>query len=133
MLWNRQAEAYHFARLIHAGQGLAEWRGEVREGEESGVDFFDELAVGFGFVADADPIGIFAEGFPVGGGGFAAGMGEDIKESFAFERIIRGSPIGDIFDAVFFKELQGVVAESAEEIVELAFEDVVDTELVDGG
>jgi hypothetical protein len=110
-----------------------EGRGEVGEGEEGGVDFFDELAVGFGLVADADPIGIVAEGFPVGGGGFAAGMGEDIDESLAFERIVRGSPIGDIFDAVFFEELHGVVAEAVEEIVELAFEDVVDTELVDGG
>jgi hypothetical protein len=34
---------------------------------------------------------------------------------------------------VFFEELHGVVAEAVEEIVELAFEDVVDTELVDGG
>lgn len=112
---------------------LAKGRREVGEREEGGVDFFDELAVGFGFVADADPIGIFAEGFPVGGGGFAAGMGEDVDKGFAFEWVVRGSPIGDVFDAMFFEELHGVVAETAEEIVELALEDVVDTEFVDGG
>jgi hypothetical protein len=112
---------------------LMEGWGKVGEGEESGVDFFDELAVGFGFVADADPIRIFAEGFPVGSGGVTAGMGEDVDKSFAFEGLVGGKPVGDVFDAVFFEKLHGVVAETAEEVVELALEDVVDTEFVDGG
>ena len=61
-----------------------EGRREVRQGQESGVDLFDDFAVGFGGVADLFPFWIVAEGFPVGGGGFAAGMGDDVEERFAF-------------------------------------------------
>jgi len=63
---------------------LAEGRREIGQGEESGVDLFDDFAVGFGGVADLFPFGIVLEGFPVGGGGFAAGVGNDVDESFAF-------------------------------------------------
>ena len=48
-------------------------------------------------------------------------MGDDVEESFAFERVVGGSPVGDVFDAVLFKELHGVLAETAEKVVELAF------------
>jgi len=82
---------------------------------------------------DLFPFGIVTEGFPVGGGGFAAGVGDDVDKGFAFERILDGSPIGDIFDAVFFEEFRGVFAEAAEQVVELAFEGVVDAEFVNGG
>lgn len=54
----------------------------------------DELAVGLGFVADGLPFGVVAEGLPVGGGGFTAGMLEDVDESFAFEGIVGGVPVG---------------------------------------
>jgi len=60
-------------------------------------------------------------------------MGDDVDKGFAFERIFGGSPIGDILDAVFFEEFRGVFAEAAEQVVELPFEGVVDTQLVDGG
>ena len=112
---------------------LTEGRGEVGESEESRVDFFNDFAIGFGFVADAFPVGIVAKGFPVGGGGFAAGVGDDVEERFAFERVVGRSPVGDVLDAVLFEELHGVLAETAEEVVELAFEGVVDAEFVDGG
>ena len=70
---------------------------------------------------------------PVGGGSFAAGMRNDVDERFAFERVVGGSPVGDIFYAMFFEELHGVIAEAVKEVVELAFIRVVDAELVDGG
>ena len=82
---------------------------------------------------DLFPFGIVTEGFPVGGGGFAAGMGDDVEKRFAFQRIICRSPIGDILDAVFFEEFRSVFAEAAEQVVELAFESVVDAQLVNGG
>ncbi len=44
-----------------------------------------------------------------------------------------GSPVGDVLDAMLFEELHGVLAETAEEVVELAFVSVVDAEFVDGG
>ena len=78
------------------------------------------------------PFGVVLERFPVGGGGFAAGVGDDVEESFAFERVVGGSPVGDVFDAVLFKELHGVFAETAEEVFEFAFEGVVDAEFIDG-
>jgi hypothetical protein len=81
---------------------------------------------------DGLPFGVVAEGFPVGGGGFAARVGDDVEESFAFERVVGGNPVSDVFDAVLFKELHGVFAETAENVVELAFEGVVDAEFVDG-
>ena len=60
-------------------------------------------------------------------------MGDDVNKGFAFERILGGSPIGDILDAVFFEEFRSVFAEAAKQVVELAFESVVDTEFVNGG
>jgi hypothetical protein len=91
-----------------------------------------ELAVGLGFVADGLPFGVVAEGLPVGGGGFTAGMLEDVDESFAFEGIVGGGPVGEAFHVVLVEEGDGVIAEAAEEIVELAFVDVVNAEFVDG-
>jgi hypothetical protein len=60
-------------------------------------------------------------------------VGNDVEKCFAFEWVVGGSPVGDVFDAVFFEELHGVFAETAKEIVELAFVGVIDAELVDGG
>ena len=60
-------------------------------------------------------------------------MGDDVNEGFAFERVVGGSPVSDVFDAVFFEEFRSVLAEAAEEVVELAFESVVDAEFEDGG
>jgi len=82
---------------------------------------------------DLFPFGIVTEGFPVGGGGFAAGMRNDVDQGFAFERVVGGDPIRDIFDAVFFEEFRSVFAEAAEQVVELTFEGVVDAEFVNGG
>lgn len=91
-----------------------------------------DLAVGLGFVADGLPFGVVAEGLPVGGGGVTAGMLEDVDESFAFEGIVGGGPVGEAFHVVLVEEGDGVIAESAEEIVELAFVDVINAEFVDG-
>ena len=60
-------------------------------------------------------------------------MGDDVEERFAFERVVGGSPVGDVLDAVLFEELHGVFAEAAEEIVEFAFEGVIHAEFVNGG
>lgn len=87
----------------------------------------DELAVGLGFVADGLPFGVVAEGLPVGGCCFTAGMLEDVHESFAFEGIVGGRPVSEAFHVVLVEQRDGVIAEAAEELVELAFIDVVDT------
>jgi hypothetical protein len=92
----------------------------------------DELAICLGFVADGLPFGVDAEGLPVGGGGFTAGMLKDVNESFAFKGIIGRGPVGEAFHVVLIEEGDGVIAEATEEIVELAFVDVVDAEFVDG-
>ena len=110
---------------------LAEGRGEVGKRHEGGVDFFDDFAVGFGFVADGLPFGVVLEGFPVGGGGFAAGVRDDVDERFALQRVVCRSPVGDVLDAVLFEELHGVIAKAAEKVVELAFVGMVDAEFVD--
>jgi len=86
----------------------------------------DELAVGLGFVADGLPFGVIPEGLPVGGCGFTAGMLEDVDESFTFQGIVGGGPEGEAFHVVLVEEGDGVIAEAAEELVELAFVDVVD-------
>jgi hypothetical protein len=92
----------------------------------------DEFPVGFGLVADGLPFGVVAEGLPIGGGGFPTGMFEDVDEGFAFEWIVGRSPVGEAFHVVFAEEGDGVIAEAAQEIVELAFVGVVDAEFVDG-
>jgi len=60
-------------------------------------------------------------------------VGGDVEESFAFERVVGGSPVADVLDAVFFEELHGVFAETAEKVVELAFKGVVDAEFIGAG
>jgi hypothetical protein len=59
---------------------LGQRRGEVGQGEEGGVNFFDEFAVGFGFVSNTLPRGVVLKGFPIRGCRFAAGMLEDVGE-----------------------------------------------------
>ena len=110
---------------------LMEWRGEVGQSEESGINFLDDFAVGFGFVAEALPFGIVAEGFPVGGGGFLAGMSDDVDQSLAFQRFVEGRPVGDVFHSMFFEERHGVFSKTAQQVVQLAFVGVVDAEFVD--
>lgn len=112
---------------------LVRRRGEIRKGEEGRIHFFDEGPVGLGLGFYADPFGVFPEGFPVRIGGLTAGVDEHIDKSFACEGLVRRKPIGEIFEAVFFEELHSVVAEAGEKGIELAFMDVIDAELIDGG
>ncbi len=114
-------------------QELADWRGEVGQNEKRGIDFLDDLAVCFGFIAHALPFGIVAERLPVGGGGVAAGMGEDVDESLALHRFVAGRPVGYVLDSMLFEELHGVFAKTPQQVVQLAFIGVIDAEFVDGG
>lgn len=111
---------------------LAKMRREVGEREESGINFFDELAVGFGFILDGDPFRIFTKRFPVSVGGFARRMHQHVDEGVALQRIVRGQPVGEILDAVLFEDAHGVVAEAGEEGVEFTFGGVINAEFVDG-
>jgi len=100
--------------------------GEVRQNEKRGINFLNDLPIGFGLIADTAPFGIIAEGFPVGGGGIAAGMFEDVDESFAFEGFVGGCPVCHVFYSVLLEKLRGVLAKAPEQIVQLAFVSVVD-------
>src|SRR6266850_663135 len=112
------------------GNDLRELCGEVRQNEKGGIDLLDELAIGFGLVADALPFGIVAEGLPVGRGSLAAGMGKDVDEGFPFLGIVGGRPVGHVFHAVFLEEFCGVFAKAAEQVVQLAVVSVIDTKFV---
>lgn len=107
-------------------------RREVGEREESGINFFDELAVGFGFVLDGNPFWIFTERFPVGVSSLARRMDQHVDERVTLERIVRGQPVGEIFDSMLFEDAHGVIAEAGEEGVEFTFGGVINAEFVDG-
>lgn len=87
-------------------------RRKVGEGHKCGIHSFDEFAMGLRFIAHALPIGVVAEGFPVGVGCFAARMAKDIDQSVVLLRFIEGRPIGHAFESVLFKKLDGVIAEA---------------------
>src|SRR6266851_795273 len=91
------------------GVELRQLGGEVGHHEIGGVNFVDKLAVGFRFVAHGLPFGIVAEGLPIGGGGFAAGMRQDIHEGLALEGFVGGRPVRDVFYSVLFEEFGGVL------------------------
>src|SRR5260370_32824836 len=61
-------------RIAKYRENLGKFWGKVGQREKSGIDLFDDFAIGFGLVADALPFGIVAKGLPVGSGGFAARM-----------------------------------------------------------
>ena len=106
-------------------------RRKVREDKKRGINFLDQLAIGLGLVAYTLPFRIIAEGLPVGGGGFATRMREDVHEGFAFEGFVGRRPVRYVFDAVLFEELHGVVTKAAQQILELAVINVIDAELID--
>jgi len=59
------------------------------------------------------------EGRPVGRGGLAARVRKNVDKSLAFQRIVCGRPVGDVFYPVFLEESCGVFAKAAEQVVEL--------------
>ena len=59
-------------------------------------------------------------------------MLEDVDERFAFEGFVGGCPVGYVFYSVLLEEFCGVLAKAAQQVVELAFVGVIDTEFVDG-
>src|SRR5258708_4954888 len=106
------------------------WR-EVRHHHESRIDLLHEFPIGFGLVANALPLGIIAKGLPVGSSGFTAGMRQDINKGFALKGFVGGRPVRHVFDSVLLEEFCSVFAEAAKQVVELAFESVIDAEFVD--
>jgi hypothetical protein len=118
---------YGISQSCHAEEmSLREtWR-EVRGDEKSGFNFLHELAVGFGLVAHALPFRIVAEGLPVGSGGIAARMREEVDERLAFERFVGRRPVGNILNSMLLEELHGVFAKPAQQVVKLALVDVID-------
>src|SRR5260370_27386238 len=107
------------------------WR-EVRHHHESRIDLLHEFPIGFGLVANALPLGIIAKGVPVGSSGFTGGMRQDINKGFALKGFVGGRPVRHVFDSVLLEEFCSVFAEAAKQVVELAFESVVDAGFVDG-
>ena len=67
---------------------------------------------------------------PISRGGLAAGMCEDVEQSAALQGFVQGRPVGDIVDAMLFEKAHGVVAEAAQQIVELALVRVIHTKFV---
>src|SRR5712664_1572646 len=105
---------------------LRELWGKVRHHKKRGINLLDEFAIGFRLVTDALPFGVVLEGFPVGCGGFAAGMRQDVNEGLALERFVGGRPVCHVLDTVLFEEFYGVLAKAAEQVIELALESVID-------
>ncbi len=58
-------------------------------------------------------------------------MRQDVHEGLAFEGFVGRRPIRYVFDAVLFKKLHGVVAKAAQQILELALNNVIDAKLID--
>jgi|ERR1700685_90152 len=110
---------------------LAQWRRKVGECEESGIYFFNELAVRFGFVADALPLRVILEGLPVRSRGFAAGMTKNIDQGVAFFGFVHGGPVGDALHSVAVKYFHSVIAEAGVEIAQLSRRGVIDAEFID--
>src|SRR6266568_7307128 len=121
----------HSGEFLETGIDLAEPWGEVGHREKGGIHLLDELAIGFGLVARALPFGVVTESLPVGSGGIAARMRENVDESSAFERLVGRRPIGDVFHAMLLEEFHGVFAKAAQEVVELALVSVIDSKFVD--
>src|SRR5579863_10631467 len=92
----------------------------------------NEFAVFFGLRSYSLPFFIVLEGLPVCGGGFTAGVLEDVDERVGACRFVGGRPVGDGAHVMPGENLVGVIAEAREEGVELAFGGVVDAEFVDG-
>ncbi len=130
---NREKKAASSCRTPkgHGWLVLAERRGEIGQCEKGGVNLFYQFSIGFGLIADALPFGIVAEGFPVGGGGIAAGMSEDVEERFAFEGFVERRPVRHVSDSMFLEEAHGMFPKTAQQVVQLALEGVVDAEFVD--
>ena len=91
----------------------------------------EDFAAFFAGFARGLPFRIGTEGFEARFGGVFAGVLEHVDErgpGAVF--FIDGHPVADVFHAVLFEELAGVVAEASEERVELAFVAGVDAQLV---
>src|ERR1700756_1525544 len=112
--------------------GLAQSRGEVGHSEVGGVNLIHEFAVGLGFFLDTLPFRIVLEGFPVGGGCFAAGMLKNVNQGVAFLGLIERRPVSDAFHSVAVKEFYGVVAEPRLEVRQFSWSCMVDAEFEDG-
>src|SRR5713226_6523852 len=114
------------------GDELREFWREVRHHHESRIDLLYEFPIGFGLDADALPLWIVAEGLLVGSSSFTAGMRQDISQRLALKGFVGRRPVRHVFDSVLLEKLYSVFAEAAKQVVELAFESVVDAEFVDG-
>src|SRR5437879_10765806 len=114
-------------------RNLRERRAKIRHYQKRGIHLLHDLPVLFGLVPNALPFRIFAESFPVGGGGFAARMRQDVNQRLVLERFIGRRPVRDVFHAVLLEQLYRVFAEAAKKVVELTLISVIDTEFVARG
>jgi len=96
---------------------------KVCRGHIDGIDVGHEPAVAFGFFGDRLPLGIGKEVFPGFLTGFAAGIGEQIDGLVLGVRF--GKPIADVGNAVVLKNLESVIAETSQQVVQLARSGVV--------
>src|SRR5580658_203880 len=74
---------------------LAQRRREVGQCDKSGVNFVDDLSVGFGFVANALPLRIVLKRLPVCSCRLAAGMTQDINQGIALPGLVDRRPVSD--------------------------------------
>ncbi len=99
---------------------LFDWR-IIGGGQEGGVNFFDDFAIGFGGGLNGFPGGVFHEFLPGVVAGGAAGIGEDVNEFiFVLAVLADGDPEGDDFHAVTLEKLDGVIAEAGVQGLEFA-------------
>ena len=107
-------------------------RGEGRGRHEDALRCLGEdFAAFFAGFARSLPFGIGTEGFEARFGGVFAGVLEHVDErGLGTVFFIDGHPVADVFHAMLFEELAGMIAEAGEERVELAFVAGVDAEFV---
>lgn len=134
-LSGRRGVSAHFKHSWLAAFGNGQRRGIVRRRHEDRLRCLGEdFATLFAGLAGSLPFGICAEGFEAFLGGFAAFVFEHVDEGgLGTVLFIHRHPVADVFHAVLFKELAGVVAEAGEEGIQLAFVAGVDAEFVDRG
>ena len=115
-------------------RGVAPGRRVVGGLQENGLGRFGEdLAVLLGFGGGLFPLGVGDESFPGCFGGVAAFVFDNVDEGVFRFLVVGGNPVAEGFNAVFFEEGDGVVAEAGVEGVEFVFVGGVSAELEDVG
>ena len=103
------------------------WR-KIGRLEEDGFDSGHQTAIRNRRLVGGFPVSVVQKGFPHLGLLFAGGESDHIDELIVC--IVCGHEVADVFDAVFFEQLHGVIAETTVQGIELAFAGIVGAHLV---